>query len=202
MLEGRGRDISVARQADYLADWMREARLERAILVGHDLGGGVAQLLAVKQPELVAGLVLTNSICYDSWPIPSVKMMQRSGAVVEHLPKVVFRQIIRTFLARGHETVTQANEAFPVHWPFYEAADGAVAFIRQVRSLNVDDTLSVAGQLPDLRIRARVVWGEADQFQKIYYGARLANDLNAPLDVIKGAKHLCQRTTRTGSRTP
>ena len=40
--EDRDRDISVAKQADYLASWMREVGLESAFLVGHDLGGGVA----------------------------------------------------------------------------------------------------------------------------------------------------------------
>ncbi len=38
--EGKGRDISVARQADYLAAWLRQLGIDRAVLVGHDLGGG------------------------------------------------------------------------------------------------------------------------------------------------------------------
>jgi pimeloyl-ACP methyl ester carboxylesterase len=45
----------------------------RAVLVGHDLGGGVAQIAAVRAPGRCAGLVLANSIGYDSWPIPSVR---------------------------------------------------------------------------------------------------------------------------------
>src|ERR671938_418057 len=53
--EGRNRDISVAKQADYVAAWMQEMGLESAFLVGHDLGGGVAQILAVHHPELVRG---------------------------------------------------------------------------------------------------------------------------------------------------
>src|SRR5918994_2807537 len=59
--EGWERDISVAKQADYLVAWMREVGLESAFLVGHDLGGGDAQILAVRQPELVRGVVLINS---------------------------------------------------------------------------------------------------------------------------------------------
>jgi pimeloyl-ACP methyl ester carboxylesterase len=34
-----------------------------------------------------------------------------------------------------------------------------------------------------------VVWGEADQFQKIEYGERLARDLGAELHRIPGGKH-------------
>ena len=70
---GRDRDISVARQADYLLGWLEQLGVQRAVLVGHDLGGGVAQVAAVREPRRCAGLVLTNSICYDSWPIPSVR---------------------------------------------------------------------------------------------------------------------------------
>jgi pimeloyl-ACP methyl ester carboxylesterase len=33
--------------------------VERAVLVGHDLGGGVVQIAAVRAPQRCAGLVLT-----------------------------------------------------------------------------------------------------------------------------------------------
>ena len=74
--DGWGRDISVARQAEYLVAWMDALDLEPAVLVGHDLGGGVAQIAAVRHPARVRGLVLTNCISYDSWPIPSVKILR------------------------------------------------------------------------------------------------------------------------------
>jgi pimeloyl-ACP methyl ester carboxylesterase len=76
-----------------------------------------------------------------------------------------------------------------VHWPNYERHGGAAAFIRQVNSLNVQDTLAVAGELPRLGIPARVVWGAADHFQKIAYGERFARDLAAPLRRIDGGRH-------------
>lgn len=48
--EGHGRDISVGRQADYLAAWLQALGIERAVLAGHDLGGGVVQIAAVRNP--------------------------------------------------------------------------------------------------------------------------------------------------------
>ena len=61
--------------------------------------------------------------------------------------------------------------------------------IQQVRSLNVNDTLAIADQIPNLEVPARLVWGAADQFQKIGYGYRLAYELGAPLDRIEEGKH-------------
>jgi pimeloyl-ACP methyl ester carboxylesterase len=184
-----GRDISVSAQAGYLANWLDHLGLKEVILAGHDLGGGVAQIAAVRNPKLCSGLFLTNAIGYDSWPIPSVKAMRTAGPIVRHLPDVVFKRIVRTFIHRGHDDGLRASEAFAAHWPHYERNGGAEAFIRQVYSLDVRDTLAVAGDLPRLDVPARLVWGAADQFQKVEYGERFARDLRAPLRRIEGAKH-------------
>jgi pimeloyl-ACP methyl ester carboxylesterase len=189
MQEGSDRDISVAKQADYLASWMRELELEKAILVGHDLGGGVVQILAVNHPELVRGLVFTNAICYDSWPIPQIKLLRAMGPVVERLPDEVFRFVYTSFMLQGHGNRPQAQEAVSEHFPYYERSDGAAAFMRQVRSLDVQDTLAVADRIPELDVPARIVWGAADQFQKIGYGYRLAYELGASLERVESGKH-------------
>ena len=55
------RDISVKAQAGYLLDWLGALGIGRAVLAGHDLGGGVVQIAAFWRSELCAGLVLTNS---------------------------------------------------------------------------------------------------------------------------------------------
>jgi len=188
-LWGCDRDISVARQTDYLVAWPRALGIERAVLVGHDLGGGVAQITAVRHRDMVEGLVLMNAICYDSWPVPSVKVMGALGSLVSRLPDALFQQVFRLFLLQGHRTPQQAAKAFRTHWPHYAAHGGAEAFIRQVYALTVNDTLAVADQLSSLNLPARLVWGAADQFQTIGYGYRLAYDLRATLDRIEGGKH-------------
>jgi pimeloyl-ACP methyl ester carboxylesterase len=153
------------------------------------IGGGVAQILAVRQPELVRGVVLMNSICYDSWPIPSVNAMGAMGPAVERLPNSVFRQVYSALLHRGHDNRERAKESIEEYWPYYERAGGAAAMIQQVRSLNVNDTLAIVDQIPNLDVPARLVWGAADSFQKIGYGYRLAYELKAPIERIEDGKH-------------
>lgn len=187
--EGRGRDISVERQADYMAAWLATLGIESAVFAGHDLGGGVAQIAAVRHPGLCRGLFLTNAIGYDSWPIPSVKALQATAPLVRRLPDVAARQILRTLMYRGHDNRAQAREALNVHWQPYAQHGGAESLIRQVKALNVRDTLAVADALANLRIPARLVWGAADQFQKIKYGERFARDLSAPLHPIHRGRH-------------
>jgi pimeloyl-ACP methyl ester carboxylesterase len=135
--EGRDRDISVGRQAEYLVQWLQALGIERAVLAGHDLGGGVVQIAAVRNPGLCRGLFLTNAIGYDSWPIPSVDVMDTFGGLVEHFPKPVFKPIFSGFLRMGHDDQEIAAESIEIHWSNYDEQEGAEAFIRQVRSLNV-----------------------------------------------------------------
>ncbi|MFU8813837.1 MAG: alpha/beta fold hydrolase [Pseudomonadales bacterium] len=189
MAAGEGRDISVARQADYLASWLTHLDIPRVVLVGHDLGGGVVQILAANRSDLVAGLVLTNAIGYDSWPIPSVKAMRASGGVLRHLPPALLTAGLRTLFARGHDDSRMAAESARIHLSRYRQPVGPEALVRQIRALHVDDTRSVQDALPRLNVPAAVVWGEADQFQKLRYGERFAHDLGAPLRRIHGGKH-------------
>ena len=186
---GRDRDISVARQADYLLGWLEQLGVQRAVLVGHDLGGGVAQVAAVRAPRRCAGLVLANSICYDSWPIPSVRALRAARPVTARLPMPAFRALVGSLLARGHDEPAIARESLAIHLEPYQRHGGAAALAWQVRWLRTADTLAVADRLRDLRVPARVVWGAADPFQKLPYGERLAWDLRTELWPIEGGRH-------------
>lgn len=189
MAEGKGRDISLSGQADYLIRWMDAVELESTVLVGHDLGGGVAQIAAVRYPERVRGLVLVNAVCYDSWPIPSVKMLQALSPILARSPDAFVCLILMVLFFRGHDNFEQMKESLNVHWKPYAEVDASEAFVRQIRSMDVRDTLAIADGLPKLELPAAIVWGAADPFQKVQYGELLAMDLRAPLDRVYGGKH-------------
>lgn len=186
---GKGRDLSVAHQAEYLAAWMRQIGIEKAILAGHDLGGGVAQILAVRHPELCGGLLLTNAIGYDAWPIPSVKALRATAALSRHLPDPLFKALLMNLFVRGHDDSDEAKAAFHVHSRNYLDDGGAAALIRQIEWLDVSDTLAIERSVSELAIPARIVWGAADGFLTIDYAERFASDLRAPLRRIPGGKH-------------
>jgi pimeloyl-ACP methyl ester carboxylesterase len=186
---GRDRDISVGAQADRLNAWLAELGIERAVLVGHDLGGGVVHISAVCEPQRCAGLLITNGIGYDSWPIPSVKLMRAAAPLLVTLPAAALKPALGVLLARGHDTRAQAREALGVHGRPYAQHGGGAAMARQVAALDVRDTLAVQDALPSLGVPARVVWGVADPFQKIEYGERFARDLGTTVQRIEGGRH-------------
>lgn len=186
---GSGRDISVASQAGYLSSWLDALGIERAILVGHDLGGGVVQRVAVERPGVCAGLVLTNAIGYDSWPVWPMKVVRRLHGLVSRVPDALMGWIFEAALRRMHEPASIGSESASIHWGHYARHGGAAAFVRQARSLDVRDTLTVADRLPGLDVPARVVWGDADPFQPAEWGRLFARDLGTELRTIAGGLH-------------
>src|SRR5207249_3727418 len=70
-------DLSITAQAGYVAELLDHLGIEKAAVVGHDIGGGVAQLLAFA--GRAAALVLMDAICFDVWPIEGVKMLQAAN---------------------------------------------------------------------------------------------------------------------------
>lgn len=189
--EGRGRDISVRAQAGYLLDWMQSQGIERAVLVGHDLGGGVVQIAAVSEPQRCLGLLLTNAIGYDSWPIPSVKVLRAGTGLARHMPAAMVKSgVLGMMMARGHDNDAMADESLEVHWAPYERFGAAESLLDQIDALDVDDTLAVADRISTLAgIPTRLLWGMDDPFLKPELGERFARDLGVALEPIEGGKH-------------
>jgi pimeloyl-ACP methyl ester carboxylesterase len=186
---GTGRDLSISAQADRLLAWLEHEDVGPATLVGHDLGGGVVHIAAIRRPDLCTGLMITNGIGYDSWPIPSVKAMRAGAPVLSRLPAFALKPALALLLARGHDDADAATEAIDVHYRPYAEHGGGAAMARQVSALDVADTTAVQDQIPSLDVPARVVWGVADRFQKIAYGERFARDLRTTVRRIEGGKH-------------
>ncbi len=100
---GTGRDLSLGAQADRLIAWLEHLRIPRAVLVGHDLGGGVVHIAAVRRPDLCSGLLIANGVGYDSWPIPSVKAMAAAAPLLSRLPARALKPALAVLVARGHD---------------------------------------------------------------------------------------------------
>lgn len=55
--------VNIVAKAGYVAELLDEFDVERATVVGHDVGGRVTQILAVQHRTLVGRLALPGSIC-------------------------------------------------------------------------------------------------------------------------------------------
>jgi pimeloyl-ACP methyl ester carboxylesterase len=185
------RDVSMAAQAVLMPKLLDELGVERVVLVGHDLGGAVAQLMAVDAPERVAGLVLIDSVSFDSWPIFRMRVMRATAPpFARRWPHAWFRffeSSLRRYVPAGEPR--EALAASLAAWSSDRAA--AEAFFRNARAMDPRITEEVAPRLAEIRVPAHVVWGKRDPFQKVRWAPKLRDAIpGATLTVLNGGHFL------------
>ena len=185
-----GKPVDIASQASYMLELLDALEVERATVVGHDIGGGVAQILAVRHPRRIERLGLVNAVCYDSWPIPEMKVIQATAPVMEHLPAGLTAEGLELGLRRGFVHKERAEPFLETFLKPFSTHEGMQVFLEHARSLDSRHTQEIAPELPNLRIPVAVVWGKQDPFQKPKYAERLAADIpTAELTWIEDSSH-------------
>jgi pimeloyl-ACP methyl ester carboxylesterase len=183
-------DVSIAAQARILRGLLDALGLARVDLVAHDIGGGVAQILAVRHPERINRLILISAVCFDSRPIPEFDPLQEPGTEAG-MSVAAFEAMLRDFLPQGVASEEGLSaEAMEIMLRPWAGEDGKAALFRNFRRLNPEYTMAIARELETLDLSVLVFWGDKDPFQKPAYAQRLADTIPcARLDWIKDTGH-------------
>ena len=184
-------DRGLGEQVGYLSDWMDAIGLQQAIIVGQDLGGGVAQMLAVKYPNKVRGLVLINSVCFDSWPYQYASLLAEPGFGPFVGEGAARESGFRTMMMQGvyHQKLLSDGVIAKYYEP-WQGADGRRNLIKAARDQDNQDTQRIAEDLRSIRAPTLVIAGRFDPFQPLNYSRRLANAIpGASLQVLSECGH-------------
>ena len=178
-------DHSLLGQATLVEGLLAQLGVDEAVVVGHDLGGAVAQQLAVDRPRRVRGLVLVDSAAYDNWPAPVIRRFAR---LARH--PAVWRLALRAGLTRKVGMAEQGfrrGVKFPGALsdveideylrPHRLSASSREHLRRLLLALDPEETVRLARHFHDLEVPAMVVWGADDAFLPPLWGRRLQADL-------------------------
>lgn len=193
-----GGDYSLGAQASAIRDLMVSIGVERATLVGHSYGGGVAMQAAYQFPERCERLVLVSSgglgrevaglLRFLSLPGSEVvlsvgcsdQVMRAGGAVIRALGRIGLQPTAST-AAIGR---SYASLATP------EARKTLLRTLRAVigvdgQRVSAADRLGLAGAIPTM-----IVWGDRDRIIPAAH-ARAAHELipGSTLEIMPGAGH-------------
>jgi pimeloyl-ACP methyl ester carboxylesterase len=167
-----------------------ELRVERAFIVGHGLGGGVAQDFAVQWPTRVAGLALVSSAGFGVKPRGMARLARALGPIAKHTPPALLTGLVHGSVRRGFSDADRSHLTLDTSLRSFTSTAGRDALASHLATMRRCDTASWSTRLGDLDIPATVVWGAEDPFYPVALGQRLHEALKgSTFTVIPGASH-------------
>lgn len=186
-------DRSLMAQTRMILAFMDKLGLERATIVGHDTGGGVALILGIEHPDRVRRLVLSNVVAYDSWPIDDMIALgnpnwrskspkELADFVAGGLPDGLYNRATLTDEFRAGIVAPYSDEA------------GKISLIRNASALNTNHTMALVDRHKSIKAPTLVLWGVHDPWQTIRDGESLAREIpGARLVRLENASHWLQQ---------
>ena len=192
-------DYSLGAHATGVRDLLTALGIERATVIGHSLGGGIAMQFAYQFPERCERLVLVSSgglgrevhlllraaaLPGADWVLPLLTSSQVVG-VGRHLGGL----LKRVRLAPGGDA-----EVLAQGFASLDSAGSRQAFLHTVRAViepsgqrvSAHDRLALAGPIPSL-----IVWGERDSIIPVSHGEAAHEAIpGSRFEVFPGAGHL------------
>ncbi len=182
-----GVPLDAANQARWQLELLDALRLDAPpVLVAHDIGTAVAQLMLAGAPTRIEKLILIDGVYADRWAMEAVESIcgwdpSRASA----LSKVLARR------SRSWTKSTATVQLLGEMLAAFDGERGGRRLIRVAKSLDPQQTAAILEQLRRQHPPSLVLWGEDDAFLSVDEVARpLADLLGAELKVLPGGHFL------------
>ncbi|MGQ3410949.1 alpha/beta fold hydrolase [Natrinema sp. LN54] len=182
---GDGFDRSIRAQEAMLEALLDDLGVEEIALVAHDIGGGVALRFAAHSPERVEQLVLSNAVCYDSWPVEFVSDLGLPSTA--DLDREDLEEQLDSAFVEGAYGEADPEFVAGMKAPWL-TDEGHLSLVRDAVATNTNHTTEL--DYGAITAETLLLWGEDDVMQPYAYAERLAEDIaDAELDPLSDAYH-------------
>jgi pimeloyl-ACP methyl ester carboxylesterase len=200
-VDPKATDFSMPSQVEMLEDFLTALGVPRAHVVAHDQGGAAGQIFAVRDTERLDRLVLTDCVCFDNWPVPTVRQLMRFARIpwlAENAGRVgliewVERRTRFSSFRRGVvDPAAFSDEAITEYLrPLRGSNDARKRFRGFLLAGSSRHTMAVVRLLRELRRPTMILWAEGDAYISTDWGKRLYEEIPGAVrfDVVPGAGH-------------
>ncbi len=192
-----GQGFGFADQAGMILAFMDAIGVTSADFVGNDSGCAILQLLAVRAPDRVKSLTLTNGDAHDNYPPEAFKAnheLAAAGQLAERM-KALLTDIDLARSERSFGRTLQHPERLTPALlrtyigPPLSTPERAANLNRYAAAIKNADTVAIYPNLKALRTPVMVVWGDSDPFFDVRWARWLGDTLpNSQVHVLKGAR--------------
>jgi pimeloyl-ACP methyl ester carboxylesterase len=187
-------DTSISGQVPILEELLAHWGLESTHLVAHDIGGGIAQRLAIFSPQRIRSLVLVDVVSFDSYPSARTKKQMEEG--LESLIRArdaEHREHYRDWLLSAVQKREQfERSSLDTFLGYISGPVGqASLYQHQVRFYNPKHTLEIADRLGELgKLPVKLIWGAKDRWQVPDWAHKLHESIpGSELEIIENSGH-------------
>jgi pimeloyl-ACP methyl ester carboxylesterase len=168
---------SVKNHAEIVSEFIRLLRLPCVHYVGHDIGGGIGQVLAVRHPEQLQDLSMINTVAYDYWPVQPIIAMRtpiiRQFALAT-LDLGTFKLIIKRGVYHKDRITEKIMESF---FAPMKTSEGRKGFLHFAKSLDNTHLMEISDQLRALKMPVLIIRGDADVYLSEAISERLHREI-------------------------
>lgn len=172
---------SLRHHATLIKQFMEQLGYDRYHFVGHDVGGGIGQILAVSHPESLIDLTLINSVGHDFWPVQPIIAM-RTPIIRQLAMATLDLGAFRLVVKRGmyHKNML-TDELMRLFWEPMKTRDGRKAFLHFADCLNNRHLIEIEEKLQQLNLPVLIVRGGADVYLSGAISEKLHRDIPGSL---------------------
>jgi len=164
--------------------------IQRAVIAGHGIGGGVAQAFAIQWPNRLSALALISSACFGVAPRGMARLARALGPLARFMPPTLLAGLVQGSVRRGFEDPDRSRLTLDTCLRHFTTPAGRNALASHLSAIGECDTASWSKRLGEVHAPTAVIWGEDDPFYPVGLGERLAAAIpNATFEVFRGAAH-------------
>jgi pimeloyl-ACP methyl ester carboxylesterase len=194
----RGADARLSTQAESVASAIAALRLDRPLLVGHSLGGGLSLAIALAHPELVGGLALIAPVSQvQELPPPAFERLAIASPLVRRIVAWTLALPMSIRNSRAVLAMVFSPEQPPADFPM--KAGGLLglrpaafeAMSSEMVAAN-DDLREMVARYQSLAMPVGILYGRADRvLDPRLHGQRLADAIpHATIELVDGGHML------------
>lgn len=181
---------SIDTYVNQLGKFIEGFHLENPIIAGHDIGGSIAALYAIRNPGKVRKLMLLNAPLYPGYSAPGLGLLK-----VPLLGGMLTGDwYLQRMLRGGVEKPQSMPDSLLSQYlaPYKDDPGAPVALLKQVKELNLDAALEkeVVPNLPKLQVPTLIIWGDRDTYTSLDVGKEIKKSLpGSELYVVLQTQH-------------
>ncbi len=164
--------------------------IEKANLIGFDMGGQPALVAASKHPDRVARAVIMSSLMADdvatSWEIRVLRKHGLNLAILRNFPRAVFFRAEATFLGRRERLDADVRQDM---WQSFARRDVREFLVRMCAGYEA--SLPALGAIyGHIKVPVLALWPERDPHFPVAHARWLAKTVTGALvEIVPGARH-------------